>query len=157
MPRARKSPGSLWRDMVRKSTAQYAKYDSNARIRQDWQNFKPKEKVFIIKAIHTCRNAKDVSEVLADFVNTAHYMSIDKDFLIACLTACIQSKRTLGAKFPVVFRDVCVSILHFTYNKLCFVYPLENNNIAPCALGYNKSHFALSVLWLPTSMVRIIG
>ena len=119
MPRARKSPGSLWRDLVRKSTTQYAN-DSNARIRQEWQNFKPKEKVFIIKAIHTCRNAKDVSEVLADFVNTAHYMSIDKDFLIACLTACIQSKRTLGAKFPVVFRDVCVSILHFTNNKLLF-------------------------------------
>ena len=111
MPRARKSPGSLWRDLVRKSTTQYAN-DSNARIRQEWQNFKPKEKVFIIKAIHTCRNAKDVSEVLADFVNTAYYMSIDKDFLIACLTACIQSKRTLGAKFPVVFRDVCVSIFH---------------------------------------------
>lgn len=106
--------------MARKSTTQYGKYDSIARIHQERQNFKPKEKVFIIKAIHTCRNAKDVSEVLADFVNTAHYMSIDKDFLIACLTACIQSKRTLGAKFPVVFRDVWVSILHFTKNKLLF-------------------------------------
>ena len=146
MPRARISPGSLWRDLVRKSTTQYAEYDSNARIRQEWQNFKPKEKVFIIKAIHTCRNAKDVSEVLADFVNTAHYMNIDKDFLIACLTACIQSKRTLGAKFPVVFRDVYVSILHFTNNKLLFCLPLENNNIAPCALGYK-------VTFCPSSFV----
>ena len=37
--------------------------DSNVGIRQEWRHFKPKEKVFILKAVHTCTSAKDVGEV----------------------------------------------------------------------------------------------
>ena len=83
--------------------------ETNFGICKEWRNFRPKEKIFILKAIHTCTNAKDVREVLADFVKTAHYMNSDRDFLIACLRACIHSKMTLGAKFQEVFRDETLS------------------------------------------------
>ena len=80
-------------------------------IRQEWRHFRPKEKVFILKAIHTCTNPKDVSGVLMDFANAADYINKDRDFLIACLTACLHSKMTLGAKFKAVFRDFsCVLV-----------------------------------------------
>ena len=99
-----------------------ANEDANIGIRQEWRHFKPKEKVFILKAIHTCTNAKDVSEVLLDFVNAADYVNKDRDFLIACLTACLQSKMTLGAKFKAAFRDVlCVLV---TFVKFSFPVPL---------------------------------
>ena len=88
-----------------------ANEDANVGVRQEWRHFKPKEKVFILKAIHTCTNAKDVTEVLTDFVNITSYINKDRDFLVACLTACLHSKLTLGSKFMTVFRDVILSWL----------------------------------------------
>ena len=104
---------SPWKDLIKKSNVQKRENaDSNIGIRQEWRHFKPKEKVFILKAVHTCTSAKDVVEVLADFVNTADHINQDRDFLVACLTACLHSKMTLGAKFKAVFRD---SSIHYSW------------------------------------------
>ena len=48
--------------------------------------------------------------MLADFVNAADHINQDRDFLVACLTACLHSKMTLGAKFKAVFRDALNSL-----------------------------------------------
>ena len=112
---------SPWKDLIKKSNVQKKKRenaDSNIGIRQEWRHFKPKEKVFILKAIHTCTNAKDVSEVLTDFVNTTGYLNKDRHFLVACLTASLQSKLTLGSKFMTVFRDgFFVSVIFSKYSS----------------------------------------
>ena len=111
------STGNPWKDLIKKNNINSrgnipaASEDANIGIRQEWRHFKPKEKVFILKAIHTCTNAKDVTEVLTDFVNATSYFNKDRDFLVACLTACLQSKLTLGSKFMTVFRDVFVLVV----------------------------------------------
>ena len=107
-----KPASTPWKDLIKKTnihkrTKIYATNDDvNIGIRQEWRHFKPKEKVFILKAIHTCTNAKEVNDVLNDFVNAAHYINKDRDFLIACFTVCLQNKMTLGAKFKAMFRYV---------------------------------------------------
>ena len=110
-----------WKDLIKKSNihkktkTSTSNEDANIGIRQEWRHFRPKEKVFILKAIHTCTSAKDVGEVLTDYVNAADHINKDRDFLIACLAACLQSKMTLGTKFKAVFRDVCFSWFYFPY------------------------------------------
>ena len=109
-----------WKDLIKKSNihkktkTSTSNEDANIGIRQEWRHFRPKEKVFILKAIHTCTSAKDVGEVLTDYVNAADHINKDRDFLIACLAACLQSKMTLGTKFKAVFRDVCFFLVSFS-------------------------------------------
>ena len=115
MSGAKRFSSSPWKDLIKKSNVQKKRKENgnlNVGIRQEWRHFKPKEKVFILKAIHTCTSAKDVGEVLTDFINTADYINQDRDFLVACLTLCLHSKMTLGAKFKTVFRD---SSIHYSW------------------------------------------